>query len=68
MTFKMRIARLNIKQKDIAEAISDDRLKVDRPMLSRIVNGTATKTERHNVAANRLNRYLLKLEDERGLS
>lgn len=66
-SFKVRIVRLGLKQKDIAEEISDERQKIYLPDLNRIVNGRAKNRPSDTQIIVRLDRYLTALEKERGL-
>ncbi len=68
LDFKTRIARLRLKQKDIAADISDDRITVDAPLLNRVANGTAPRNARSDAVAVRLDRYLSLKEEERGIT
>lgn len=68
LDFKTRIVRLRLKQKDIADAISDDRITVDAPTINRVINGTAPKTGKNSSIAVRLDRYLALKEKETGVN
>lgn len=65
-SFKVRIVRLGLKQRDIAKAISDDS-KVYPQDLSRIVTGNSRNNASDNRIMIKLDRYLSELEKERGL-
>lgn len=65
--FKTRIVRLRLKQKDVAEAISDDVSRIYPPDVSRIVNGHVKQTAGDSRIIIKLDRYLTELEKERGI-
>ena len=64
--FKTRIVRLKLKQKDVAEAISDD-TRVYPQDLSRIVTGRVRSCASDTKLIIKLDRYLTELEKERGI-
>ena len=64
--FKTRIVRLKLRQKDVAEAISDD-TKVYPQDLSRIVTGNSRGNASDTKLMIKLDRYLTELEKERGI-
>ena len=65
-SFKVRIVRLGLKQRDIAKAISDES-KIYPQDLSRIVTGNSRKNASDNRIMIKLDKYLSELEKERGL-
>lgn len=65
--FKTRIVRLKLKQKDVAEAISDESQKIYPPDLSRVVSGRSRKNASDTKIMMKLDRYLSELEKERGI-
>lgn len=64
--FKTRIVRLKLKQKDVAEAISDES-KIFPQDLSRIVTGNSRGNAGDTKIMIKLDRYLTELEKERGI-
>lgn len=65
--FKTRIVRLKLKQKDVADAISDETSRIYPPDLSRIVSGRSRRTAGDTKIMIKLDRYLSELEKERGI-
>lgn len=66
LTLKERVKRLGLSQRYIANAISDERVKVAYTELCALLNGRADYTNRNGIIKKRFLNYLVARERERG--